>query len=248
MRFEIDGCELAYAVSGDGPPLLLLHAFPLALFMWDPQAEALAATHRVIRFDARGFGASDPAAGPLTMERIADDGAALLDHLGVRQAVVGGCSMGGYAAFAFVRRHPGQVRALYLQDTRAGADTADAKANRVRLAGRVSSEGASVAVEAFLPKLTGETTQRDNAPLVAHLRERILATPSQAIADALHGLAARADSRRPSRASRRSCWWAPGTCWHRRRSPRRSQPRSPGPGSRWCRGRATSRTSSSPGR
>jgi pimeloyl-ACP methyl ester carboxylesterase len=195
MRFEIDGCELEYAVSGEGPPLLLLHAFPLALFMWDPQAAALAATHRVIRFDARGFGASDPAAGPLTMERIADDGAALLDHLGVRQAVVGGCSMGGYAAFAFVRRHPGRVRALYLQDTRAGADTEDAKANRVRLAGRVSSEGASVAVEAFLPKLTGETTQRDNAPLVARLRERILATPPQAIADALHGLAARADSR-----------------------------------------------------
>ena len=195
MRLGIDGGELEYAVSGAGPALLLFHAFPLAQFMWEAQAEALAATHRVIRFDARGFGGSALGQGPLTMERIADDGAALLDHLGIETASVGGCSMGGYAAFAFVRRHPHRVRTLYLQDTRAGADADEARANRLRLAERVSSEGASVAVDAFLPKLTGETTQRDNAPLVARLREHILATSPQAIADALRGLAARADSR-----------------------------------------------------
>jgi pimeloyl-ACP methyl ester carboxylesterase len=129
------------------------------------------------------------------MERIADDGAALLDHLGIDEAVVGGCSMGGYAAFAFVRRHPGRARALYLQDTRAGADAEEARANRVRLAERVASEGAAVAVEAFLPKLLGETTQRDNPALVARLRERILASSPRANASALRGLAARADSR-----------------------------------------------------
>jgi pimeloyl-ACP methyl ester carboxylesterase len=195
VRLRVEGGELEYSDSGAGPPLLLFHAFPLGLFMWDAQAEALAATHRVIRFDARGFGASDPGAGPLTMERIADDGAALLDALGIERAAVGGCSMGGYAAFAFVRRHKQRVRALYLQDTRAGADAEDARASRLRLAERVLSEGSSAAVEAFLPKLLGETTQREQEGLVSQLRERILATSPQAIADALHGLALRADSR-----------------------------------------------------
>lgn len=195
MRLVVDAGELEYAVSGTGEPLLLFHAFPLGLFMWEPQADALAASHRVIRFDARGFGASAPAGGPLLMERIADDGALLLDALGVERAVVGGCSMGGYAALAFARRHPRRLRALYLQDTRAGADSEEARAGRASLAARVLAEGAQAASESFLPRLVGETTKRESPALVDSLRARILATSPRAIADALHGLAARADSR-----------------------------------------------------
>jgi len=194
VRLRVDGGELEYAVSGDGPALLLLHAFPLGLFMWEAQAEALAA-HRVIRFDARGFGGSDPGQGALTMEGIADDGALLLDQLGVAKAVVGGCSMGGYAALAFVRRHPQRLAGLFLQDTRAGADTEEAKTGRATLAAKVLAEGASAAVSAFLPKLLGETTWRERKALVDALQARILATSPQAIAAALHGLAARPDSR-----------------------------------------------------
>lgn len=195
MKATIDGVAIEYDVRGEGPALLLLHAFPLGLSMWEAQAEALSATHRVVRFDARGFGASAAADGPLTMERIADDGAFLLDHLGIDRATVGGCSMGGYAAFAFVRRHPERLAGLVLQDTRAGADAAEAKANRATLATKVLAEGAAAAAEALLPKLVGETTHRERPDLVAGLRERILATRPQAIANALHGLAARADSR-----------------------------------------------------
>jgi 3-oxoadipate enol-lactonase len=195
MKAAIDGFEIAYEVSGAGPALLLLHAFPLGLFMWDAQVVALSASHRVVRFDARGFGGSAVGTGPLTMERIADDGAALLDLLGIEKAVVGGCSMGGYAALAFVRRHPQRLAGLVLQDTRAGADTAEAKANRAVLAEKVLAEGAPAAVEAFLPNLVGETTRRERPALVASLRERILAAPPPGIANALHGLAARADSR-----------------------------------------------------
>jgi pimeloyl-ACP methyl ester carboxylesterase len=189
-----DGGELEYTVSGSGPALLLLHAFPLGHFMWQAQADALAGAQRVIRFDARGFGASAAGAGPLTMERIADDAAALLDHLGVERAAVGGCSMGGYAALAFARLHPARLRALYLQDTRAGADAEQAKANRAALAARVLAEGSRAALEAFLPKLLGATTQREQPALVAQLAERILATAPRAIADALHGLTLRPDA------------------------------------------------------
>ncbi len=195
MKATIDGVEIAYDDRGSGPAVLLLHAFPLGLFMWDAQVAALSATHRVVRFDARGFGESATGDGPLTMERIADDGAALLDVLGIEKAVVGGCSMGGYAAFAFVRRHPQQLAGLVLQDTRAGADAAETKAFRATLAAKVLAEGASAAAEAFLPKLVGETSHRERPDLVASLRERILGTSPQGIANALHGLAARADSR-----------------------------------------------------
>ena len=194
MKARVAGGEIRYAVSGQGPAVLFLHAFPLGLSMWDAQAEALENRYQVVRFDARGFGASPAGDGLLTMERIADDAAALLDQLGVGKAVVGGCSMGGYAALAMVRRHGERLRALVLQDTRAGADTAEAKAKRGLLAERVLKEGAVAAAEVFLPRLFGETTHRERAQLVARQRAIILGTAPRAIADALAGLAARADS------------------------------------------------------
>ena len=195
MKTKVQGTEIKYEVRGSGPLLLLLHAFPLGMFMWDPQADALSETHRVARFDARGFGGSALGGEPFTMERIADDAAAVLDALAVEKAVVGGCSMGGYAALAFARRHPRRLAGLVLQDTRAGADSEETKATRATLAARVLAEGAMAAVEAFLPKLLGETVQRTRPALVALVRERILAAPREAIAGAPHGLAAREDSR-----------------------------------------------------
>jgi pimeloyl-ACP methyl ester carboxylesterase len=194
MKATLAGATIEYDVRGEGPAVLLLHAFPLGLFMWDAQVEALAGTHRVVRFDARGFGGSPPGEGPLTMDQIADDAASLLDHLGEDKVILAGCSMGGYAAFAFVRRHQQRLAGLVLQDTRAGADGDEAKANRAALAAAVLADGASAAAGAFLPKLLGETTQRERPEVVTHLRGRILGTSAQGIANALHGLAARPDS------------------------------------------------------
>jgi pimeloyl-ACP methyl ester carboxylesterase len=194
VKATLGGTEIEYDVRGAGPAVLFLHAFPLGQFMWEEEAEALSGGHRVVRFDARGFGSTPPGDEPLTMDRIADDAAALMDHLEIATAVVAGCSMGGYAAFAFVRRHPGRLAGLVLQDTRAGADTGEARASRAALAARVLEEGAAAAADAFLPRLVGETTKRENPALVARLRERILATSPRGIAEALAGLGARADS------------------------------------------------------
>jgi 3-oxoadipate enol-lactonase len=197
VRARLDGAEVEYDVrghSGGGPAIVFLHAFPLGQFMWDRQVAALEARHRVARFDARGFGGSPPGDGPLTMDRIADDAAALMDQLEIERAVVAGCSMGGYAAFSFVRRHPGRLAALVLQDTRAGADTEEGRQNRATLASRVLEEGATAAAEALLSRLVGETTKREQAHLVGRLRERVLATSPRGIAQALAGLGARADS------------------------------------------------------
>lgn len=194
MKARIAGAEIHYHVQGGGPAVLFLHAFPLDLTMWDEQARALESRYTVVRFDDRGFGASPPGDAMLTMERIADDAAALLDELGFSRAAVAGCSMGGYAAFAMLRRHADRIRALVLQDTRAGADGEEARRNRSLLAEQVLRQGPAAAAEAFLPKLLGETTHRERPQVVARVRETILAAPARGIADALAGLASRADS------------------------------------------------------
>jgi 3-oxoadipate enol-lactonase len=194
MKAAIAGTQLHYEVSGSGPAVLFLHAFPLNLRMWDAQARALQATHQVIRFDARGFGETPPGDGLLTMERIADDAVALLDHLDISKAAVCGISMGGYAAFALVRRHPSRIASLVLADTRTAPDSVEQRRARSAQAEKVRGEGPAAIVDGFLEKALGDTTRRERPEVVARVRETILAAPARGIVDALAGIAARADS------------------------------------------------------
>jgi pimeloyl-ACP methyl ester carboxylesterase len=194
MKARIGGGDLTYEVRGKGQPLVLLHAFPLGLAMWDAQAEAFAQRFQVVRFDARGFGGSPPGDGLLTMERIADDAVLLLDHLGLSRAIVCGLSMGSYAALAMVRRHPLRLRALVLCSGRPGADDEEGRRNRALMAEKVLREGAAAAADAMVPLLLGATTRKERPEVAARVRALILGNPPRGIADALAGLAARADS------------------------------------------------------
>lgn len=196
------GTVVRYETLGHGPALLLFHAYPLAGFMWHALASQLEDAATCLLPDLRGFGGTPPGDGPLTMECIADDGEALLEHLGIARAVVGGCSMGGYAALAFARRHPERLAGLCLLDTRAGADTVEAREGRSVLAAKVLAEGPAVVADAFLPRLLGASTVAARPELRAGLRERILATPAQGLANALLGLGLRPD-RTPDLASLR---------------------------------------------
>src|SRR5262245_47860903 len=194
VKARIAGGDIAFEVQGRGDAVLLLHAFPLGMAMWDAQAAALTPRFQVVRFDARGFGGSPPGDGPLTMERIADDAAALLDHLGLSRAAVCGLSMGGYAALALVRRHADRLRALVLCDTRQGPDSEEGRRGRAELAEKVLRAGSAAAAEATLPKLLGKTTHAERPQVLDRARGIIEANPPRGIANALYGLGARADS------------------------------------------------------
>jgi pimeloyl-ACP methyl ester carboxylesterase len=192
-KINIDGVGLQYADQGNGPAVLFLHAFPLSLGMWDGQ-DALAPKYRIVRFDARGFGGSDVSEAILTMDRIAEDAAALIERLRLGPVILVGCSMGGYVAFALAQKHASLLRGLVLVDTRAGADSPEARKGRGDLAARVRKEGARAAIDAFLPRLTGETTKRSRADVIARLKDMMLEASPRGISDALHGIAARQDS------------------------------------------------------
>jgi pimeloyl-ACP methyl ester carboxylesterase len=195
MKIDVGGVPIVFESSGEGPTLLLLHAFPLSAAMWAQTAVRLGPRCRVVAVDARGFGGSGAAPGALTMDRIADDAAAVLDHLGVGTAIAAGCSMGGYAALAFARRFASRLSGLVLVDTRAAADTDEARAGRTALAQKVEAQGAPAIVEAMLPKILGSTSHRERLDVVDRVRGWMLAAPPAAIVSALQGMAARADSR-----------------------------------------------------
>jgi pimeloyl-ACP methyl ester carboxylesterase len=191
----LDGAHVAFDAAGAGPAVVFLHAFPLSSAMWLPQAAALAEEYQVVRVDARGFGGSDAGEGPLAMDRIAADTIAVLDHLGIDRAVVCGCSMGGYAAFALARQAAARLRGLVLVGTKAAPDNDEARAGRAALAEKVLASGAGAAAEALLPKLLGATTHRERGPVVERVRAWIQDSAPGAIANGALGLGERADSR-----------------------------------------------------
>lgn len=109
------GARLAYQVAGDGPAVVLVHGFGLDMRMWEPQADYLAARYRVVRYDCRGFGSSGPF-DPAVAYTHAGDLLALLDHLGIGQAVLAGLSFGGQVVLQTALTAPDRIRGLVLLD------------------------------------------------------------------------------------------------------------------------------------
>jgi 3-oxoadipate enol-lactonase len=182
------------AGSADGSRVLLLvHGFPFNAAMWRPQLQEPPPGWRVIAPDLAGFGGNPPA-DQLSVDGAADDLAALLESLDVRSAVVCGLSMGGYIAFALLRRHPALVRALVLCDTRAAADTGDARRGRLESAASVRSQGTGEFLQSMLPKLLSPITRKRQPAVEEELRGIMEAAPAASVAAALEALAARPDS------------------------------------------------------
>jgi pimeloyl-ACP methyl ester carboxylesterase len=186
--------DLAYREMGSGRPLVLLHAFPLSSAMWLPQREGLGGLCRVITPDQRGFGGSPLGEDAPSLDACADDVAALLDKLDLDRVVLGGLSMGGYVAMAFLRRHPDRVSALLLAGTKAGADPEPARAKRERIAVAVVEDGSTVVADEVLPTLTGPTTAGSRPLVAGRVRALVQAAPAPAVAWAQRAMAARPDS------------------------------------------------------
>lgn len=108
---EVGGTAFGYDEAGEGPAVVLLHAAIGDRRMWDAQFAALAATHRVIRYDRRGFG--ETADGPGEYAHY-EDLLALLDAWGIERAALVGASMGGACALDAALAAPERVTRIAL--------------------------------------------------------------------------------------------------------------------------------------
>jgi len=128
---KLNGITINYEEHGSpsGTPILLTHAYAATLQMWEPQFGALR-DYRVIAWDMRGHGGTDspPSQEDYTEKLTVEDMAALLRHLSVERAVVGGLSLGGYISLEFQLAHPEMVRALVLCNTGPGYRKDEARA------------------------------------------------------------------------------------------------------------------------
>jgi len=194
MKTVINKIQLAYDDVGDGPPVLLIHGFPLCRKMWTPQAESLtAAGFRVITPDLRGFGESELGQGLPDMDSYADDIIGLMDFLGLETVLVGGMSMGGYVTLNLLDRFFSRIKAAMFIVTRSEADNPDGKATRTRLAASVEAGDRDAPVDFFEEILFAETTPTENPQLVKQVRGWMSATQPSGLIGGLLAMRERKD-------------------------------------------------------
>ena len=181
--------------TGTGAPVLFLHAFTLDASQWDHQVAALSDDMRCIRVDLWGCGSSPaPPAGEPALDGFAAAVLAALDSLNIDKVAVVGLSMGGYLAFTLWRLAPQRIRALALCNTRATADTAAARGDRLAMAEQVEREqSVESIVEPMVARMLSPGAH-DEAHIVDPVRGRIRRCSPAGIAFAQRAMAARPDS------------------------------------------------------
>jgi len=179
------------------PVLVLVHAFPLGSQMWEPQFRGAFHGWRILAPDLRGFGGStDERAEDVdpTIDDYADDVAGLIREVAGGPVVLAGLSLGGYTAFAVMRRAPGLVRALILADTRATADSLEGRAARKAMLTVLEHDGPQGVARDMIPKLLGATTREHNPGAEETVRLLIKRQSPAAIRDAIVRMMERPDS------------------------------------------------------
>jgi pimeloyl-ACP methyl ester carboxylesterase len=193
-RIRSGDADIFYWIVGDGPPVFLLHPFPVDHEFWVQVAQTLAARYRLILPDLRGHGESGIGDGPATMEKHASDLARVMDDAGIARAPLIGVSIGGYTLFEFWRRHRNRVSGLGLCNTKAPADSAEAHAGRLEAARDVLERGTEPFLESLVKRLVGKTTLATRPDLVEGALGMMRKMSPEDIAQVQRGMAERPDS------------------------------------------------------
>jgi pimeloyl-ACP methyl ester carboxylesterase len=183
---------IPYTDTSKGEPLLLIHAFATDQQLWKQQQEGLKEKFRVITLDLQGFGSSSPTDGKaITMSDYADEVMKLMDQLHIEKAIVGGTSMGGYIALAFLEKYPNKVNGLVLSNTQSIPDNAETKVKRETTAKDVLEKGTENLVKGLLPKMLSPKASKQTKEF---LQDILAKQKPTAIASALRGMALRNDT------------------------------------------------------
>lgn len=182
MQATVNGFRMSFAVEGPetAPTVVLHHPLATDLTIWDELTAALVPRYRVVRFDARGHGASEATAAPYDFAMLTADTVALMDHLGLPRAHFLGLSMGGMVGQHLGVEHPQRCASLILCSTtsRIPDEARPLWEQRVTVA---REQGMGSQVEPALSRWLAPASQ-GNPALVARMRRYIEATPVEGYA------------------------------------------------------------------
>jgi pimeloyl-ACP methyl ester carboxylesterase len=202
--YQSGGARLAFRDTGRGLPVVFLHPTPLDHDYWRPLTEEMAGIRAIVP-DFRGHGSSELGSLPvggfdrvsdaqvLSMAQLAADAIALLDHLGVQEAVFAGCSIGGYVLLELWRQVSTRMRGLVFVCSKPQPDAEGNLAKRVSNIAQARAGGAEALFDGMAQSLIGASARDRRPQMVRELRGRMTLT-AEAVVAVQAGLATRPDS------------------------------------------------------
>jgi len=196
INITINNLTVSYSDHGpdDAPVIIFIHGFPLNKSMWNIQVEALKENYRVIAYDIRGHGNSDPGIDEFFIELFVIDLLRLMEKLKIEKSILCGLSLGGYIALNAVLKHPDRFDGLILNDTQCIADTPEIKENRCNAIISIKEKGVEQYADEIIKKLFAQETFTKNKNVVDAVKEMIISTPKQSLCNTLHALAERKET------------------------------------------------------
>lgn len=189
-----DGARIYYEVHGEGEPMVLIHGYPLNSGLFRDNVGPLSEQYQVITLDLRGYGQSETPNSEGSIVTYASDVLAVMDDVGVDQAIIGGMSMGGPIVFEMYRQAPERFRGMILNDTIA----AEATPSETGLWGGVGEQaetlGVPSLVDFLMPDMLTADTRMNNPELVAYLGGLMEQASQEAAIAGASALATRPDS------------------------------------------------------
>ncbi|MGH7814241.1 MAG: alpha/beta fold hydrolase [Candidatus Binataceae bacterium] len=184
------GVRIYYEERGSGPAVLLTHGYGASARMWDGQMEAWPDRYRTIAWDMRGHDRSDSPddAALYTHAAAVGDMVAVLDACGVRRAVIGGLSLGGFMSLAFNLAHPERVIALMLFDTGPGYKRDGPREEWNRMAESIAQAFDSKGLAAASPSAEAAIARHRSAAGLAHAARGMLSQHDARAIESLPGI------------------------------------------------------------
>jgi len=196
IRISINNLMVSYSDHGpdDAPVIIFIHGFPLNKSMWNMQVEAVKENYRVIAYDIRGHGDSDPGIDDFFIELFVLDLLRLMEKLRIEKSILCGLSLGGYIALNAVLKHPDRFDGLILNDTQCIADTPEIKENRCIAIISIKDKGVEQYADESIKKLFAPESFTKKQNVIAGVKEMIISTPKQSLCNTLHALAERKET------------------------------------------------------
>ena len=174
--------------------IVFIHGFPLDKSMWNAQRALLKNDYRVITYDLRGYGDSEPGTSEMSIDLLVSDLEKFLDELKLQKAVICGFSMGGYIALSAYEKYPQRFEALILCDTQCLADGPEAKEKRIKDIDFIQGGGLELYADKLLGAFFNPDTTKEKSSEMFHVRKMIESNFEGVVCDTLRALANRKET------------------------------------------------------